>query len=58
MIFLVIMILLFASFFSQSYEMHSIGRKQKFYLQKNATVLPLPVSQELVIPEVTGPAER
>ncbi len=58
MIFLVVMILLFASFFSQSYEMHSIGRRQKFFLQKNATVLPMPVSTELVAPESTEPAEN
>ncbi|MDD3146562.1 MAG: hypothetical protein PHD82_04615 [Candidatus Riflebacteria bacterium] len=57
-IFLVIMLILFASFFSQTVEMYSIGRRQTFYLQKNAVIQPIPVLPEVPAPWQAAPEDR
>ncbi len=47
--FLVIMLILFASLFAHSQEILSIGRMQSFYLKKTATIVPMP--QQIALPE-------
>lgn len=50
LMFLVIMLVMFAGFFSRAYEMSSIGRLQRFYFDKNSINLVSPLEMPSVNP--------
>jgi len=54
LIFWVIMIVLFAGFFAQSFEILQVGRRQTAVLRKNAKIIPVPA--EVYVPQRGIPA--
>jgi hypothetical protein len=57
MIFWVIMIVLFAGFFAQSFEILQIGRRQSSLLKKNARIIPVPPGTEIPLAGFSSLAE-
>ena len=47
LMFLVIMLVLFAGFFARSLEILSVGRIQKSYLHKNASIIQVPIPESI-----------